>query len=159
MIFLRLKYSIYDSPVPASFLRSAPPIAHTKHSTPRFCPRAIDKYGPEECLTVVLTSEIGQGATGVVLRGTLEPGILPMDGAVPLDVVVKLAFDVEQRDALRGEYEIYCHLRSKQVRNIATPLGLFDDLEGTACALVMLYAGVSLAESSESQSDLSISDW
>ncbi len=40
-----------------------------------------------------------------------------------LDVVVKLAFDIEQRDALRGEHEVYHHLWSKGVhRGIATPL-------------------------------------
>jgi hypothetical protein len=82
-------------------------------------------------------------ATGTVHRGTLKPGI--SDGAMPLDVVVKLAFDVEQRDALKSEYNVYCYLRSKGIlRGIATPLGFFDDSEGGACALVMLYAGVPL---------------
>lgn len=163
VIFLYLNYNIYDSPVPASFLRSAPPIiAHTKCPTPPFCPRAINTYGPEECLIIVLTSEIGQGATGVVLRGTLEPEILGC--AMPLDIVVKFAFDFEQRDALRSEYEVYRHLRlkgvvaiPKGVEGITTALGFFDDHEGAACALVMLYAGVPL--STELQGNLSISDW
>ena len=155
VIFLYLKYNIYDSPVPASFLRSAPPIiTHKNFPIPAFHPRAIDNYKPEECLTVILTSEIGQGATGVVLRGTLEPEIL--DCAMPLDIVVKLAFDFEQRDAFRSEYEVYRHLRLKGVEGIATTLGFFNDFEGAACVLVMLYAGVSL--SIESQGDLSISD-
>ena len=155
VIFLYLRYDIYDSPVPASFLRSAPPIiAHNKFPIPAFHPRAIDNYEPEECLTVILTSEIGQGATGVVLRGTLEPEIL--DCAMPLDIVVKLAFDFDLRDALRSEYEVYRHLRLKGVEGIATALGFFNDFEGTACALAMLYAGVPL--STESQGDLSISD-
>jgi len=89
----------------------------------------------------------------VVHRGTLTPEI--WDGAMPLDVVVKLAFDSEQRDALRSEYEVYRHLKSKGVHGIATALGIFDDSEGCACALVLLYAGVPL---SESQGILSISD-
>ena len=155
VIFLYLKYKICDSPVPASFLRSAPPIiAHKKFPIPAFHPRAIDNYEPEECLTVILTSEIGQGATGVVLRGTLEPEIL--NCAIPLDIVMKLAFDFEQRDALRSEYEVYRHLRLKGVQGIATTLGVFYDFDGAACTLAMLYAGVSL--STESQGDLSISD-
>ena len=156
VIFIYLKYNIYDSPVPASFLRSAPPIvAHKKFPIPAFHPRAIDDYKPEECLTVILTSEIKQGATGVVLRGTLEPEIL--DCAMPLDIVVKLAFDFEQRDALRSEYEVYRHLRLKGVQGIAKTLGFFNDFESAAYALAMVYAGVPL--STESQGDLSISDW
>ena len=120
VVFLYLQYGIYNSPVPASFLRSTPSI--TACSTSPFVPRSIDTYGPEECLTVILTSEIGHGATGAVLHGRLEPD----DGAMPLDVVVKLAFNFEQRDALRGEYEVYRCLRSKEVvQGIATALGFF----------------------------------
>ncbi len=80
-------------------------MAHTGCRTPPFSPRALHSYGLEDCLTIVLTPEIGRGATGVVHRSTLEPEIL--DGVMPLEVVVKLAFDSEQRDALRGEYEVY----------------------------------------------------
>lgn len=146
VIFLYLQYNVYDSPVPASFLRSATSImAHTRCPTPPFSPRAIHTYGLEECQTIVLTSEIGHGATGVVLRGTLKPEI--WDDARTLDVVVKLAFDIEQRAALGGEHEVYRRLQSKGVhRGITTPLGFFDDSEGSACALVMPYAGVPLSE-------------
>ncbi|KAK2467451.1 hypothetical protein APHAL10511_000306 [Amanita phalloides] len=109
VVFLYLQYGVYDSPIPASFLRSAPQImARTKCP---FSPRAIRTCGPEECMTIVLTSELGRGATGVVHRGTLN---LDLQGvAMALDVVVKLAFDTEQRDALKSEYKIYRHLRSK----------------------------------------------
>ena len=153
VIHLYLRYGVYDSPIPASFLRSAPSImAHTRSPTPPFSPRTNHTYREEECLTIVLKSEIGRGATGVVHRGTLEP--LIFDGAMPLDVVVKLAFDSEQRDALKSEYEVYRHFRSRGVRQgIATTLGLFDDSEGAACALVMLYAGVSLCTESQGSFD------
>ena len=156
VVLLYLQYDVYDSPIPASFLRSAPSImAHTRCSPPLFSPRALHSYELEECLTIILTSEIGRGATGVVHGGTLWPEVL--DGAMPLDVVVKLAFNSEQRDALRSEYEVYRHLKSKGVhQGIATALGIFDDSEGCACALVLLDAGVSL---SEFQGNLSISDW
>jgi len=156
VVLLYLQYDVYDSPIPALFLRAAPSIiAHTRCPTPPLSPRSIHTYGLEECLTVVLTSEIGQGATGTVHRGTLKPGI--PDGAMSLDVVVKLAFDVEQRDALKSEYNVYCCLRSKGIlRGITTPLGFFDDSEGGACALVMLYAGVPLIAAL--RRDLSISD-
>ena len=80
------------------------------------------------------------------------------DAATSLDVAVKLALDIEQRDALRNEYKVYRYLRSKGVlRGITTALGFFDDSDDSASALVTLYAGVPL--STELQGDLSVSDW
>lgn len=106
-------------------------------------------------MTVVLTSEIGRGATGVAHRGTLEVEYL--SGFVPLDVVVKLAFHNEQKDALRNEYEVYRCLRlGKIFKGVTTVLGFFTDSEGGPCALVMLYAGVSLDK--QLGRSLSISD-
>jgi hypothetical protein len=64
-----------------------------------------------------------------------------------VDVVVKLAFDSKQRDALRlrDQYEVYRRLRSKGVLQcVATVLRFFDDSECGPCAIVMPYAGVSL---------------
>jgi len=95
-------------------------------------------------MTIVITSEIGQGVTGIALRGTLKPK--NMEGAGSLDVVVKLAFDAEQRDSLKSEYEFYRHLKLKGVNRGITPtIGFFDDIEGSACAIVMLYAGVPIS--------------
>ena len=151
MVLLNLRYDIYDSLIPASFLRSAPSIM--AYTSPPFSPRAIHSCGLEDCLTIILTSEIGQGVTGVVHRGTLEPELC--DGVMPLDVVVKLAFDSEQRDALRSEYEVYHHLKSKEVhQGIATALGIFDDYEGCACALVLLYEGITLSKSQGNLSEI-----
>jgi hypothetical protein len=153
VVLLFLRYDIYDSPIPATFLRSAPPImAGSKFPAPPLLPRDISTYGLDECLPIVLTSEIGDGATGIVHRGTLQ-----LEGYVPLDIVVKLAFANEQRHALRDEYEVYCRLRLKGIlRGITTVLGFFDDCEGGPCALAMLYAGVSLA--TEPERVLSVSD-
>jgi len=141
VVLLFLRYDIYDSPIPATFLRSAPPImAGTKFPTPPLLPPDISTYGLDKCLPIVLTSEIGHGATCIVHRGMLQ-----LEESVPLDIVVKLAFDKEQRHALKDEYEIYHRLRLKGVlRGITTVLG-FDDCEGDPCALVMPYAGISLA--------------
>jgi hypothetical protein len=146
VILLFLPYDIYGSPIPATFLRSAPPImAGTKFPTPPLLPRDISTYGLDKCLPIVLTSEIGHGATGIVHRGMLQ-----LEGSVPLDTVVKLAFDKEQPHALKDEYEVYHRLRLKGVlRGIMTVLGFSDDCEGGPCALVMLYAGVSLATEPE----------
>ncbi|EDR15291.1 uncharacterized protein LACBIDRAFT_301371 [Laccaria bicolor S238N-H82] len=140
-----LQYDVYDSPVPASFIRSLslpmPPNCPSSLSSPR-----NHTHGLDECITVVLTSEIGRGATGVALRGTLTPE--NMEGAGALDVVVKLAFDDEERDSLKKEYNLYLHLRSEGVQRGITPIiGFFDDdADGLACALVMLYAGVPISD-------------
>ena len=157
MLLLYLQYSVYDSPIPASFIRSAPPImVKTKYPAPPSSQKAIRTYTPNECLSIVLTSEIGQGATGKVHRGTLK--LHNKDGSAPLDVVVKLAFDSQQRDMLRTEYETYRCLWSKGVlRGLTTTLGFFDDTEDGPCALVMLYAGDSLSDKPERI--LSVSDW
>ncbi|KAK2459413.1 hypothetical protein APHAL10511_008568 [Amanita phalloides] len=107
VVHLYLRYGIYDSPVPATFLRSTSIMAHTRGPTPPFTLRGIRTCGPEECMTIVITSEIGHGATGVVHRSTLE-----------LDL------------------EVYRRLRSKEVcRGIATTLGYFDDSEDACHAL------------------------
>jgi hypothetical protein len=156
VVLLFLRYDIYDSPIPATFFRSAPIMAGTKFPTPPLSPRDISTCGLDECLPIVLTSEIGHGATGIVHGGTLQ--LESVDGSVPLDIVVKLAFHNEQRHALRDEYEVYRNLRSKGVlRGITTVLGFFDDCEGGPCALVMLYAGASLA--TEPERVLPVSDW
>jgi hypothetical protein len=145
VVLLFLRYDIYDSLIPATFFRSTPPImADAKLPTPPLSPRDISTCGLDECLPIVLTSEIGHGATGIVHGGTLQ--LEGAEGSVPLDVVVKLAFDNEQQHALRDEYEVYRRLKSKGVLGgITTVLGFFDDCERGPCALVMLYAGVSLA--------------
>lgn len=112
--------------------------------TPPPSSHIIDSALLEDCLSIVLTSEIGNGGTGVVLGGQLE--VKATKGLAPLDVVVKLAFNHVQRDSLRNEYEIYRQLCSKGVvKGIPTALGFFDDSEGGPSALVMSFAGVSLA--------------
>jgi hypothetical protein len=114
MVLIYLQYDVYDSPIPSSFLRSAPIMANPKFPTPPLSSQAISTYGPEECMIIiVLTSEIGRGTTSVVHRGTLK---LETSGLyAPLDVVVKLGFDNEQQD--RSEYEVYHSLR-KEFSNV-----------------------------------------
>ena len=144
IIHMYLRYDVYDSPVPSSFIRALPlpmpPNCPGSQFSPRNHPRGLD-----ECMTVVITSEVGQGATGVALRGTLKPE--SMEGAAALDVIVKLAFDDGQRDSLKKEYKLYLHLRTEGLQQGITPIiGFFDDTDGFACALVMLYAGVPISD-------------
>ncbi|KIL60282.1 hypothetical protein M378DRAFT_14258 [Amanita muscaria Koide BX008] len=143
VILLYLQFGIYDSSAPSTFVRSGP----IGHPTPLPSRETVRNYQLEECLAVVLKSEIGHGATGQVLRGTLE---VEASECVSLDVAVKLALASEQRKALRDEYKIYHQLRSKGVTaGITTPLGLFEDVEGGACILVMPYVGAPLAATPE----------
>ncbi|KAM6503753.1 hypothetical protein JOM56_000696 [Amanita muscaria] len=141
VILLYLQYGIYDSSAPSTFVRSGP----IGHPTPLPSRETVRNYQLEECLTIVLKSEIGHGATGQVLRGTLE---VEASECVSLDVAVKLALASEQRKALRDEYKIYHQLRSVTA-GITTPLGLFEDVEGGACILVMPYVGAPLAATPE----------
>src|SRR6266576_5643276 len=135
VILLYLQYGIYDSSAPSTFDRSGP----AGHPTPLPSQETVRNYQLEECLTIVLKSEIGHDAIGQVLRGTLE---VEASECALLDVAVKLALGSRWCKALRDEYKIYHQLRSKGVTTgITTPLGLFDDVEGGACALVMPYVG------------------
>ena len=71
-------------------------------------------------------------------------------GSPLLDVVVKLAFDSAQQDPLTHEYEMYRCLRSKEVvEGIMMALGSFDNFKDGPCALVMLYAGISLGSAEQ----------
>ncbi|KIM77525.1 hypothetical protein PILCRDRAFT_11962 [Piloderma croceum F 1598] len=135
------------------YLRYAPPI--TVKAAPPLSPRANHTYTLYECLSIVLTSEIGRGATGIVHRGTLI--LQNGDGSVPLDVVVKVAFDSQQRSMLKTKYETCSRLRSKGVfGGLTTTLGLFDDTEDGPCSLVMLYAGDSLVDKPERVLEISV---
>ena len=89
---------------------------------------------------LVITSEIAEGAIGVVHGGVLE--IESSGPCLFLDVVVKLAFTYRQQDSLKHEYSIYQHLVSKRVRGIPTPLGLFNSLGDGPSALLMTHSSV-----------------
>jgi len=147
ILFVYLQYGIYDSPIPSTFLRSAPALTKGKKLPALHSPRAIRFCQDKDCLVIILTSEIGAGATGVAHGGTLTMG--SPDRCVSLDVVVKLAFYSEQRDALK--HEVYRLLRSRGViKGITVVLGFFDDFgDHGPSALVMLNAGVPLGTTPE----------
>ena len=129
-LFMYLRFAIYDSPVPATFVRVIPP--PFVNPTPAIF--------PNEYMTLVFSSELAQGATGVVHGGTLEMETVELHTF--LDVVAKLAFSEDRREHIRHEFSIYRHLVSKGVKNIPTLLGLFKDVEDGALALLLTPAGV-----------------
>lgn len=131
LALLELRYGIYNSPAPASFIRLN-----------RGCKAT---YAPHEYLSLVLTSRIAAGATGVAHEAYME--LLASDGTNRrLDVVVKLAFEPEQTTRLRHEFSIYEHLASHGVlEGIPIIYGLFEDVESDALTLVMSNVGTALA--------------
>jgi hypothetical protein len=140
VVLLYLQYGLYDSSAPSTFIRSG---RNGRAPNPLPSKETVRNYRLHECLTIVLKSEIGRGATGEVLRGTLE---VEASACVSLDVAVKLAFTSGGLKALRNEYKIYQRLVSSGITTgITAPLGLFHDVDGGTCGLVMPYEGISLA--------------
>jgi hypothetical protein len=138
-----LQYDIYDSPVPASFLRAAPPIppgSALPSSPDRNHALQLDEY-----MALVLTSEISHRTNSVVHGGTLEIETLD-DQHITLDVVAKTAFSSHRRDSLKHEYSIYHLLASKGVKGIPTVLGLFNDIEDGPSLLVTTNAGLPIPD-------------
>ncbi|GLB43189.1 hypothetical protein LshimejAT787_1300900 [Lyophyllum shimeji] len=126
LALLEIRYGVYNSPAPASFVRSK-----TKKRK---------SYGPDEYFSLVLTSEIASGATGIAHEAQLK--VLVGGSTRSLGVVVKLSFKLEQLERLRHEVSIYEHLAARGVREgIPFVFGLFEDTETDTLALVMSHVG------------------
>ena len=91
-------------------------------------------------MALILTSEIGEGATGIVHGATLK--VMTSEPTnFSSDVVVKLSHFDEQRVRLHNEYANYRTLESKGVKGLSTVLGIFDDIEDRSTILIMTHAG------------------
>ncbi|KAF5369637.1 hypothetical protein D9615_010264 [Tricholomella constricta] len=129
LALIELRYGVYNSPAPASFVRSK-----TRRNT---------RYKSNEYLSLVLTSEIASGATGVAHVAELK--VLVAGRTLSSAAVVKLAFEPEQIQRLRHEFSIFQHLKSQGVvEGIPFIFGLFEDVETDALALVMTHVGTCL---------------
>ena len=134
---MHFQYGIYDSPVPAAFIRAVAPLPTPPPSSQR-----RRGFQAAERLVLVITLEIGTGATGVVHSGTLE---VELPGqSVSLDVVAKLAFSDHQKERLAHENAIYHYLRSEHITGIPTLFGFFNSVDGGPSALLMTHRGVSV---------------
>ncbi|RDB15897.1 MAP kinase kinase MKK1/SSP32 [Hypsizygus marmoreus] len=135
LALIQLRYGVFNSVSPASFLRVGRSLAPV--IGPIRPPRVRRKYSTREHFTLLLHSTIGRGATGHVHNASLE---LTTSGGKELahEVVVKLAFTPEQQERLEHEYSIYRHLASSGVHGIIVDVfGLFRDIEGDTMAIVM----------------------
>jgi serine/threonine protein kinase len=94
-------------------------------------------------MSLILTSEIGEGATGIVHGGTLKV-VTSEPTHFSRDVAVKLSLLDDQRVRLRNEYAIYRTLESNGVKGLSTVLGMFDDVEEGSTILIMTHAGTPL---------------
>ncbi|KAJ6481948.1 hypothetical protein C8R45DRAFT_1003556 [Mycena sanguinolenta] len=141
LMLVRIEHDIYHSPVPASFIRSAPSLAIPGLSAPSTSVKRA--YQQHEYFSVTLTSRIGDGATGIVhsaiLSATSKEGDTFEDSAV-----VKFAFLKDQQRRMRHEYEVYQHLTNHGVTGVPQVYGMFEDLEGGPIALVMRHCGKTL---------------
>ena len=138
-LLMHFQYGIYYSPVPVAFFRV-------------LAPRHRRGFVETDELVLVITSEIGSGATGIVHGGTLEVELAGQ--CVSLDVVAKLAFSDYQKEQLAHENEIYLYLRSRHVRGIPMSLGLFGCTDGGPSALILTYNGVSITRDTQLSSDI-----
>ncbi|KAG5651125.1 hypothetical protein H0H81_009777 [Sphagnurus paluster] len=130
LALIEIRYGVYNSPAPASFLR-----LDQRHKA---------RYNSQEYISIVISSRIEAGATAVAHDADLK--LLASDGKVrSTNVVVKLAFEPEQTERLRHEFEIFEHLHSRGVVDgIPFIYGIFKDTESEAHALVMSHVGTSL---------------
>jgi len=144
---MHFQYGIYNSPIPAAFIRSDP--SKSSASAVSTLSQLKRVLRLEERLMLVVTSEIGAGATGIVHGGTLE---VEMSGqCLFLEVVVKLAFSHQQQESLTHENAIYRYLTSKRIKGIPTQLGLFNfnGFDGGPSALLMTHGGISISNSKQ----------
>ncbi|KAG6829370.1 hypothetical protein H0H87_011606 [Tephrocybe sp. NHM501043] len=132
LALLRIQHSHYNSQVPASFLR----IQRTRKNK--------TVYKPEEYFCITLTASLGVGGTGDAHEGVIdlmEPGGATLSLS---SIVVKFAFESDERRRLRHEYKVYEHLKTSGVKGIPHHFGLFKDAEGDTLALVMTKTGTPL---------------
>jgi hypothetical protein len=139
---MHFQYGIYYSPVPAAFIRVLAPMLPMPPPSPQH--RRV--FQADE-LVLVITSEIGTGATGIVHGGTLEVELAGQ--CVSLDIVAKLAFSRHQKERLAHENEIYLYLNERHIRGIPTSLGLFSSIDGGPSALLLTYNGVCITDDTQ----------
>ncbi|KAG6818447.1 hypothetical protein H0H93_004865 [Arthromyces matolae] len=133
LTLLRMQFSRFNSPVPASFLRYD--LANNLKKL----------YKPTDYFIITITSYIGNGSTGDVHGAAME--LLGVDGTVHsyANAVVKFASKPDQRQRLRHEFKVYERLKPLGITCIPEVFGLFKDIEGDTLALVMTHCGESLA--------------
>ncbi|KAJ7147738.1 hypothetical protein C8R43DRAFT_1237227 [Mycena crocata] len=143
LLLVKVSYGRYNSTAPSSFIRSEPSPSSV---IPPLTAKKQASYTANQYSTITVGSHIATGATGAVHDAVLE--VRTKDGEVLTQtVVIKLAFFAEQRQRMQHEFRAYQRLVAANVVGIPAVLGLFEDLEGSANALVMSHCGISTSVS------------
>jgi hypothetical protein len=135
VLLLHIKYDIYDSIRPAIFYRGCRVNSNNDGvPTPPTTPTTV--FPKDVCLLLILTSELGEGATGMIHGGILQ--VESEHKISTLEIAAKLAFTDEQQEALAFESSIYSHMAEEGINCIPTILGSFHDVEeeGPSCLLM-----------------------
>ncbi|KIM42823.1 hypothetical protein M413DRAFT_26808 [Hebeloma cylindrosporum] len=149
-----LRYGPYCSPTPASFIRIGSSCAPSLQPKPPRIRKLKAKYQTHEYFTLMLGPPLGDGATGIVHPAALEIQVKYDTGMISTlrrnDLVVKLAFEEEQKTRMQHEFTVYAHLAKKNVTGV--PIvhhGLFNDPDSGTLALLMDNVGQNLREREE----------
>jgi hypothetical protein len=145
-MLIHLRYGVYNSPAPASFLRAGK--SHFSESR---------KFTPHQYISLLVESEIAAGATGVVHNGRIEVPTAS-DDVDNLRVAVKFAFKPRQQQKLRHEFSIYEHLATSGIEGIPTVFGLFEDTESDTLALIMTHVGVCILDRASDVMNVTVTD-
>ncbi|KII83383.1 hypothetical protein PLICRDRAFT_451808 [Plicaturopsis crispa FD-325 SS-3] len=145
VLLMHLQYDIYHTVNPGIFRRGARINTAPGLTSPSTTP-PLTRFPTNERLILVLTSELGGGAVGIV-----HGGILTVESSrkksSSLKVAAKLSFTPRQQKALLHEISVYKHMAAQGVEGVPIILGDWHDSEedGPSC-LLMTYAGLSLRD-------------
>ncbi|KAJ7065524.1 hypothetical protein C8F01DRAFT_1249086 [Mycena amicta] len=146
MMLFHLQYDIYHSRAPASFIRANPCLEHGKGRKPGKIPSIKRAYKPHEYFEIILGSQLGDGAVGIVHGAMARVTTKDGEALVEENLVVKLTFEHQPQERMRYEYTVYTRLAEHGVTGVPKVYGLFEDLEGGAVALLMSNCGKNLWE-------------
>lgn len=142
LALVRLEFSFYNSPVPASFMRTGASLPPGENPTLFTSPKRKAGYTATEYMSIIPGDQIGKGIVGVVHRGTLS--VKTGTRTITRQVAAKFAFDKEQQGELRDEFRIYSRLVRMDVKGILPVYGLFQDMEDGPLMLLLGHGGKSL---------------
>ncbi|TFK71954.1 hypothetical protein BDN72DRAFT_895208 [Pluteus cervinus] len=140
---VNLKYSPFNSPVPAACLRLGQALSpHTKAGKKSYDWQA--QFDEAECFTISLNSIFASGSAGFIHAGTIE--VIADGQTLRHEVLIKVTIDPDSRKRLSREFSMYQQLWTHKVEGIPSIYGLFEDRDSLATMLVMERAGVAMRE-------------
>lgn len=156
LLLIEFHHTVYSSQAPAMFSRELPSLLPGKivpDVPPQELPHRKRTYAPHQYCKITITSDLGDGAIGVVHGGRLE-AITHEGVSYSCEAVIKLAFTEKAQESMRYEYGIYKHLVASNTVGISTVFGMFRDMDADGpLALVMSFGGVNIWDSRRSSTN------